>query len=384
VLHVASHVTNVGDGALNSVIRARLSALADEPLEITLEDVVLRPRNLLASDVDEFDLVVVGGGGAISSGASNDLSGLALPMAVDEMEASRVPFAFVALGHNLFYGDELRAPDLLRWTLAWSAQRGHPFSVRNDGSGARMQADFGADADHIVEVPDPGMFVPPSPVVPAEVGQDDFVLLQVASDRLDDRLLGASRGSGRRAERRGAGARRHKQFVDAMVAWCRSSAQAHDVDVVLAPHIPTDVALVSEILDGCYAKGSRAGFAHRPFRLLGTPHPRNALHYFGHYAAARAVVGMRGHAVICGVGLGRPVVALSTHPKVRGFMEACDLDPWVIEPGPDLAMDLTAAVDPLIAGATEDYDRRRNAATGTLSEQLDDLLRAALAHASNR
>jgi len=35
---------------------------------------------------------------------------------------------------------------------------------------------------------------------------------------------------------------------------------------------------------------------------------------------------MRGHAVICSVGLGTPIIALSSHPKVRGFMESIGLD----------------------------------------------------------
>ena len=46
------------------------------------------------------------------------------------------------------------------------------------------------------------------------------------------------------------------------------------------------------------------------------------------------VIGMRGHSVICAVGLRVPCVAISTHAKVSGFMRKCALDHWSI-PGPD-------------------------------------------------
>lgn len=374
ILHVASHTTNVGDGALNGVIAAALARAVDEPVEIVEEDVVLRPRSLTAEDVDAFDLVVVGGGGAISTGRSNAECGMAMPMTVAELRASRTPFAFVGLGHNLFHGEELRYREELARTIAWATERGHPFSVRNDGSLARLRLVLGDVTGNVVEIPDPGFFVAAPPVEPVEVAGDRYVLVQLAADRFADRVAGrrSSVGPVRRLQEH----RARVAFAEQVAAWARSVSDHTGGDIVFAPHIPSDLGIVADVIQRCGRDHRR-----RPFRVLGTPHPRHAERYFGAYAAADVVVGMRGHAVICGVGLDRPVVAVSTHPKVAGFMEACGLGAWCTTPGPHLGRDLARLTGPLLEGETSSYHAARRAAVADFRPRFDAFIDAVVAHA---
>lgn len=54
-------------------------------------------------------------------------------------------------------------------------------------------------------------------------------------------------------------------------------------------------------------------------------------YFFDAYKKASVVIGMRGHSVICGVGLNTPTIALSSHSKVKGFMNMVGLSDRVID-----------------------------------------------------
>ncbi len=381
VLHVASHQTNVGDGAVNTVIAERVHALADRPVEIVRADVVVDRTMLSASDVDGFDLVLVGGGGAISAGASNDGCGLALPMTNAELERSSTRFAFVALGHNAFEGESLRDASRLARTLRWAADRGHRFSVRNDGSLGRLRRDVGPAADAVVEVPDPGFFISSTPAVPVESGRDDYVVLQVAGDSIGrrfpsvvpERILARTDGSGLERVLH----RRLDALLGSLERYARWLVDEYDVDVLITPHVPADVVLTAALVRRLSTGVNKQRYRRRPFRLVGLPHPRRAREHFGTTASARLVVGMRGHAVTCSLGLGRPTIALSTHPKVAGVMRWCGLSDRTVVPGPDLFGALTASTP----AALEDGDRLADL-DGRLdrcrADQLDVLLRESL------
>jgi len=365
VLHVASHDINVGDGALNAVIRERVSALAGTPVDFRLVDISTDPLDLTAEDVDAFDLVIVGGGGSISNDARSARNGIALPMEPEEYARSKTRFAFVGLGHNMFAGDDCEFRDALTTLIGRAAERGDPFSVRNDGSLDRLRRDLGADvAATVHEVPDPGALFDAPPLPPETVRDRPYALIQLAGDRKGDRI--------------GPHAEHQSRFIDAMAGHALRLWRDHGLDILIAPHIFLDARLSTALLTTLYAR-ARPGGRDRPFRMGGTPHPMHARRFFGSYAAAELVIGMRGHAVICGVGLGRPVVALSTHPKLAGFMSACDLDPWTVVPSDALEAHLDRASGSLLGTGRAEYDSRREAATRDFGARLDALLMDALA-----
>ena len=139
ILHIASHELNVGDGALNQVIRERLQALSASPHAITLLDAIVQPPQLTAGDVAGFDLVLVGGGGGINNSRRASRTGTELPMSLAEYRAAIPAFAFVALGHNLYGSERFRHGPALTQVLHVVEERGEFFSVRNDGSRARIE-----------------------------------------------------------------------------------------------------------------------------------------------------------------------------------------------------------------------------------------------------
>jgi polysaccharide pyruvyl transferase WcaK-like protein len=326
VLHIASHEINIGDGALIDGIRQQLDTLASQPIDYQPLDVVQIESGDLPFDPRRFadyDLVLIGGGGTIDGSPNHTASGMALPLSGDAIRQSPTPLAFVAIGYNLFPGQTLHNRGPLADVLTACRQRGFPFSVRNDSSFERIVESVGDAARDVVEVPDPGFFVRTDRAykVPQMTGRRPSVLVQLAGDNLDRRIGTQPRRRWLRPRKD----RSRRKFTDRITDFVRWLAQQYQAEIVLAPHITRDLALTAEVVDRLPNP-----IARHQVRVLGVAHPRRAAQFFQAYADADLVVGMRGHSVICAVGLRVPCVAIATHAKVGGFMSKCGLDAWSI------------------------------------------------------
>ena len=374
VLHVASHRINVGDGALIEAIQRGLRRVAGAPIRFEDFDIVdLEPEfggaSLREVDLGRYRLVLVGGGGTIDNKRTRTASGMAFPMSGDEIRASPTPLAFVALGYNLFGGTRLRNEAALADVIRACAERGFPFSVRNDGSLTRLREALGAAAESVVEIPDPGFFVdvPEHCPVPQFSGRRPRILVQPAGDSLGFHVRRGSELVGRVRNRFPVGLAR--EVVGGLGDVVRWLVEAFDAEVVLAPHISKDLPLVVGIL----ARLSPA-IARKRVRVLGVADPVGAGAFFAAYAQADLVIGMRGHSVICACGLRVPCIGLSTHPKVEGFMAACDLCDWAVRYRPGYRAELERLSAELLTDPAP-WLARRDAATAAFGTRFDDFLR---------
>ncbi|MFC4255549.1 hypothetical protein GRI97_08930 [Altererythrobacter xixiisoli] len=371
VLHLASHEINVGDGALTHAIRARILDIVGAGVSFDLQDVAVFRKELTAAELDSYDLVVVGGGGGISNGPFAARTGTPMPISMDEYVKSKARFAFVGLGHNLFEGDPFRHAEQLKQLLRHVREKGDFFSVRNDGSLARLQRDLGhAETEAVVEIPDPGFFVDAPARRPASASARPYIVVQPAGDSLHLRSP-VSRIS--RVMKRLRSGDVLSPLEQALVQFSLHMWRNHGFDIQLTPHIPHDVPICAAISRALYARAGKDAL-HRPFRMAGTPHPDHAGEFFGSYAAAQMIVGMRGHAVICGVGLRRPTIALSTHPKVVGFMEDCDLAHWSVPLTGNSADLLIARAEELLNGESR-YFADRDKAVADFGPRFDSFMR---------
>src|SRR5262249_15125479 len=151
-------------------------------------------------------------------------------------------------------------------------------------------------------------------------------------------------------------------LADALADFALEAWRGFGFDVLVAPHIPVDADLGAAIVDRLYRRAGQAA-AHRPFRLMGTPHPQHAERVFGAYTAAALVVGMRGHAAICGVGLRRPFIALASHPKIGGFMESCGLSDWSVAAKGAFSGEILAKARALLPDDLAAYYAQRDSGT---------------------
>jgi len=290
VAHAASHSTNIGDGAIVQVLQKYMGDNIYN-YDVVYDGGLLNP--------DDFDKIIIGGGGAIGG-----LSRIRVPMAYPVThETLNHKMSFVAIGYNVFYGREYDYKEELKDLINKAHDMGIPFSVRMDGSRERVLEDIGVDVE---EVPDPGLFVEVDENYnPPQIDPDrPNVIIQIAGDNI------ASRGNP----------------IGGLVTIAERLIKSCDANIIVAPHIIRDLGVTSEFAYRMNAKGLR-----RHICMTGIMHPRNAAQYFKIYKDADLVIGMRGHSVICGVGLGTPTIAIDSHPKVKGFMECVGLGDWIVK-----------------------------------------------------
>lgn len=344
VLHAATHDHNIGDGALVAGIHATLAEDLRTELAVTPIDVLgcklRRERDMLpaarwATLADEVQLVIVGGGGMIEGGLGNYLSGINFNFHLDLLERSRVPWVFYALGHNQFRRTTFFHPRQLARLIAIAEHRGFPFSVRNDGSKARLEQLLGP-LPWVRVVPDPGMFVPTREHALPELSPSrPNVVVQLSGDRPRARFGGL----GKRTLRQLAG----KDPIANLARALTTIVERHGAHLVLCPHLMTDLALIAELTGRLSPRTVRESCTLSPV-MKGA---RTAPDFFELYRRADLVIGMRGHSAICAVGLGTPFIGLGTHDKIGGFLDEVGLSDQLI----DLDHDPTLAALPRLAGA---------------------------------
>lgn len=380
IRHLATHNTNIGDGALISAIQSRLTGLCPEIR--FLDDDLMRYANYMGrtrfdadfiQDVNRScDLLLVGGGGLLDGSRSHDQSGMGFNIRPELLRELESPPAFAAVGFNLFSGQKYLHLDRLRRTLeVLAGMEGVLFSTRLDGSLARLRQAVGMDLEFIQEVCDPGFFVETQPAdhLCLDAGRRN-ILLQLAGDRPDDRFAGERPALGRRwfakprmsyflkelaLRRRRFAKRQMRRFLKELARGLERVCRREDANLVLCPHLVRDLDICAEFVSLCPKDFSR-------FRLKVGPVLRgkeDAPGFFDLYRRVDAVIGMRGHSGWCAVGLGTPFVALNSHPKIRGFMKEADLEGYCLDvSSPGLAKSVEEKLSLLLKDAADYHERR--------------------------
>jgi hypothetical protein len=136
-------------------------------------------------------------------------------------------------------------------------------------------------SENIEEIPDPGLFF-----TVTKQSVPSYIALQLAMDR------------------------RHYRYtkgVEDLVSFVKKLQSCIDMPMKIIPHTPDDrdwfpkLGIDAEIV----------GFH---------PEIENTESVIAHYANSAFSISTRGHSQICSIGNNVPTFAISTHPKVRGFM----------------------------------------------------------------
>ena len=319
ILHAATHGHNIGDGALVAGLHRVLAEDLGVTLDVTPLDVLdaklggrrdMLPRGEARRLAERFDLVLVGGGGMIEGGKGNFLSGINFNFHLAAIAESGLPWVFYALGFNQFRRTFFFHRRRLGRLVEIAAAGEHPFSLRNDGSEARLARLLGGSPP-VETVPDPGLWVPPGAGhVPEASPERPNLLVQLAGDRSRRRF-----GLGRR------------RLLRSLAATLASLAEERGVHLILAPHLLVDLPLYAELVAALPGRVVRRSCTLSPV-LVGSA---GAPDFFDRYRRADLVIGMRGHSVICAVGTGTPVLGLASHDKVGGFLADVGLADWTVD-----------------------------------------------------
>jgi polysaccharide pyruvyl transferase WcaK-like protein/SAM-dependent methyltransferase len=334
VVHIGSHNINVGDGAISHGLRRSLLSMHEGTINFFAIDIVDYINPDLGPDMINHykpDLVIVGGGGTIDGHKSRTKTGTALDLSKKDLLKVNAPIMFCGLGHNKFRDQEFFNADVLDSFILFCRDEGMPFSVRMDESKKRLSKIISQDAlDYIESIPDPGFFIEGSNKTIPHVHPlaDKYAVVQIAPDGIKNRLGDMSTDDFLKQIR---------QTIVNLVA-------EHKLFIVLALHTLDDAAIVPFVL-----KELPQHFVRSNIMITGVYHPLYAIDFFSIYEKADLVVGMRGHSIICPTGMGTPVIALSTHDKVEGYMRELGIDDWMVNPSMELAEEVTQMAGELVS-----------------------------------
>ncbi|MCP2266098.1 polysaccharide pyruvyl transferase family protein [Promicromonospora thailandica] len=298
------------------------------------------------------DAVLVGGGGLfLPDTMPNGNSGWQWNVPDDSLRSLRVPLGLVAVGYNLFEGQEIhgsRFGESLRLTV----ERATLVGLRNHGSIDRVRDLLPAELqDRVRYMPCPTTFLGLLPHGPGarveravEPGRRPVVHLNIAFDRTALRFKG-----------------RYDGFLAELDRFVRAAGELADIRI--AAHTVGDERVAQDL-----------------YATHGTRVPVDCLFRLGVdgalqlYADSDLVIGMRGHAGMIPFGVGTPIVSLVSHPKLRYFLEDVGHPEWGLpifeEHLGDRLLELTRAV-------LDDPGQYRKAVAGareSLREQYDESL----------
>ncbi|MFE7407811.1 polysaccharide pyruvyl transferase family protein, partial [Isoptericola sp. NPDC057559] len=301
--HVAFYVQdgeNFGDVALPLAVREAVGSAAGPTAWVPFHAHQLFDAERVRVANAQRALVVGGGGLFLPDTSPNGHSGWQWNVPAASLAALDVPLFVLAVGYNLFDGQEFHGTRFRDGLLAL-ARRAELVGLRNHGSMDRVRALLPDDlAERVRFVPCPTTVYerlhPDLP--PAEVGSGR-VLLNAAFDR---------------------SARRFKDGYPAFLAQVRdlaARAAAAGAEVRVVAHTRGDVRLADDL--------RAAHDLDLPVDELHLMAPDEA---FGVHRRASLVVGMRGHATMVPFGLGTPVLSLVSHPKMRYFLDDVGRPEW--------------------------------------------------------
>lgn len=235
----------------------------------------------------QYDFLVIGGGGIIHG--AHWPNGWFWLIREELIERIRIPFIVYGAGYN-YFADEGGIPPVGKSHLAETLRHAAYFSVRNDGSHARLRDQTGIDAS---VVPDPGFHINMDRSY-ENPETAPFVVVQLANDKPEHRFRGA-------------------EGEDAFVAGLRQAVMglSRKYKVILAPHVRDDLAISHRVVEGI-DNAAVWDFPRYAF-------DRSA-ESVGYYQNAEFVIAMRGHGQIVPFAFGTPVISLENHPKHVGLM----------------------------------------------------------------
>jgi len=299
ILHTYCLNYNLGDYYLGIGVKNLLRKYLDVSL---IAETNIQGREFNTYYINEvvnkrFDLLVIGGGGIIHG--SHWPNGWFWLIDRDFIKQIRIPFIVYGVGYN--YWEDESIPDRgivhLKETYKYSAS----FSVRNDGSGKRIQQQIGISPKI---VPDPGFHVNLGRSQTRGIDKP-YVIIQLANDKPLNRF-----GSLVKRE----------NFIQEMRIIASSLSLSYKL--IFAPHVYEDVWLSQEISKGI------DNTEIWDFSYFAFDHAYESLAYYEH---AEFVIAMRGHGQIVPIAFNTPVIALENHPKHRGLMEELNLLEYIVK-----------------------------------------------------
>ncbi|MFL0802360.1 MAG: polysaccharide pyruvyl transferase family protein [Agarilytica sp.] len=324
VLHVASFSGNIGDNANHTGFREsfdRHIGVEVEYTEFEIREVFWKRKKFDSSFVvlaNSYDLVVIGGGNYFELWVDDSATGTSIDIDLDLLKNIRTPIVFNALGVDPAQGAKDESVKKFRCFLDYAISSPTIIlSCRNDGSIKALREIVGEKyADAFYHVPDSGLFTVVKNTYHPEIEpRKKNVVIQVAGDMLETRFPADASESISADE-----------FLNLMARYIENINEL-DVNFIFVPHIFRDIGVISDLLNLLPDDIRRRNVAVAPY-LVGQ---KGQDYIFDLYKKSDLVLGMRFHANVCGLGLGKTCIGLVNYRQIDELYNELGLEEYKIQ-----------------------------------------------------
>lgn len=340
LLHLGNwHSTNIGNGALIFGVERLLKEDLPGEVEIIPEAWDDYTFGLKAWDqkfvdlVNQHDALVVNGAVTFNSFRRNmQHTGMRMNLPIALWEKIEKPIVFYGLSYlNWPFQLYPNTPAATAWLSYITNRKNVFFGVRNDGTKEWMKERFGMDSDNVIEVPDPGLFVPHEeheypelhptrknviiafngefPVYRFATKTQIFfwnLLKPFCSDLALQKLFTNSKGYKERRRAIAAQIARAAEMIEAK----------HDVQFILVPHYLDDYVMIDEFIAALVER-----IAHQRTVSTGLVKLEHTAWFYGRYAKADLAISMRVHSMSPSIGLGIAEIPVTSDERMNHFLE---------------------------------------------------------------
>lgn len=371
ILHVASHVGNIGDDASHAgtrhILRHCLGPVAIDTLDIRKTyDMYTLPDRFgfdldFAERANRYDLVVIGGGAFLDFDIAGTRTGLMMDIEDAVFDALHTPLLVTSVGCHARHREDRGTRPRISALLNNLIERERcAVQLRNDGSMETVRDLIGeARACTIAEVLDSGFFYD-NDGLSYRASNAPYIVISTTDDQLKLRASGPSID-------RDLYLAEMRRFVETVI-------RETELNIAFALHIFSDIAAVSTLLEGInYYEVSR-----RVTIMPYAQHRFGADQIFSGYRNGEATIGMRFHANVCSLAMGKPTLGLIAAKRSAAPHETLGLDDGVVavnEPG--FSSRIFAGMERLLRRAPEEQAaidaRLENCRQGTLGTYAQTL-----------
>jgi len=344
-MQIASHRTNIGDGANITGFQKTLREDApDYDIDFINEEIMEYAPHLGSKDfnsnefisyANKMDMVVIGGGGFFSAFERFKNTGCHVDFTLETLNKIEVPIVYYALGFAVYYGQQYHNIERLGALLDYANNNPQKtlISLRNDGSHQRLEALLEPSRTNNVSIiPDGGFYVPTIDTEHQELEEGKLNFgLQLAGDKATMRFQEGANFPARIA-RKILGSnwsveniKQQNRVLKTLADISEWLIKEHNANLIILPHIHSDLTITDR-------------FTHILPRDLVRFNTKIAGVYRGHdggqkqfdlYKKLDFTMGMRFHSNVCPFGLGTPSIGLVSHDQLDGLYAELESDSFV-------------------------------------------------------
>lgn len=350
LLHLANHhSTNIGNGALISGTERVLKEDFTSPVTFEAEpwdDYNFLPEKKFdrsfVDRVNAHDALIVGAAIAINGRRYLTNAGMRLDLPVGLWPEIKRPVVFYGISYRCWpyqrYYHLDKFKELIKYLLAAPNVM---LSLRNDGTKAWLEKTLGHSLSGVPEIPDPALYVETeSARQPQLVAGKKNIIVALNNEDEVFRFGGAPRELawhllGNRVEEatlvnfwqslRYWRIRRRRMVKQIAAALSRISAE-WNANFILCPHYLDDFKIIGELFDEL-----PPSLAHQNVVSAGLMKVPHSPYFYDLYAKADLAISMRVHSMSPSIGVGTPMIALSTQPRLDVFMKDAKLDDHLLD-----------------------------------------------------